>query len=137
MLRFAVSKFLPVAALTACAMTVPAQVVVTNGPVIGSSNPITADPPVQRPHTTPCTVQLFTNEQFADFNIKDFTYAPPAECHGPWSKVVFSADFTVTAGRQFDRTAQFLIGTVKKAQRPEPGVRVLVVATGSSQRWTT
>jgi hypothetical protein len=112
MSRFAVSKFLPVAALIACATTVPAQVVVTNGPVIGSSNPITADPPVQRPHTTPCTVQLFTNEQFADFNIKDFAYAPPAECHGPWSKVVFSADFTVTAGRQFDRTAQFLIGNM-------------------------
>jgi hypothetical protein len=55
---------------------VPAQVVVTHGPQIGSSNPITADPPVERPHTTPCTVQLFTNEQFADFNIKDFNYAP-------------------------------------------------------------
>ena len=90
----------------------PAQVVVTSGPVIGSSNPITADPPVERPHTKPCTVQLFTNEQFADFNIKDFSYAPPANCPGPWSKVVFSADFTVTAGRQFDRTAQFLIGNM-------------------------
>ncbi len=90
----------------------PAQVVVTNGPQIGSSNPITADPPVARPHTTPCTVQLFTNEQFADFNTKDFSYAPPSDCHGPWAKVVFSADFTVTAGRQFDRTAQFLIGNM-------------------------
>ena len=79
---------------------------------IGSSNPITADPPVERPHTKPCTVQLFTNEQFADFNVKDFNYAPPSECHGPWAKVVFSADFTVTAGRQFDRTAQFLIGNM-------------------------
>jgi Peptide N-acetyl-beta-D-glucosaminyl asparaginase amidase A len=94
------------------ATALPAQVVVTNGPVIGSSNPITADPPVPLPHTTPCTVQLFTNEQFADFNIHDFSYAPPASCPGPWSKVVFSADFTVTAGRQFDRTAQFLIGNM-------------------------
>jgi hypothetical protein len=90
----------------------PAQVVVTHGPVIGSSNPITADPPVVRPHTKPCTVQLFTNEEFADYNTKDFSYAPPADCPGPWSKVVFSADFTVTAGRQFDRTAQFLIGNM-------------------------
>jgi hypothetical protein len=57
-------------------------------------------------------VQLFTNQAFADFNIKDFSYAPPSECHGPWAKVVFSADFTVTAGRQFDRTAQFLIGNM-------------------------
>jgi hypothetical protein len=108
--------FFRIALLAAGLFTVtaalPAQVVVTNGPQIGSSNPITADPPVARPHTKPCTVQLFTNEQFADFNIKDFSYAPPSDCHGPWAKVVFSADFTVTAGRQFDRTAQFLIGNM-------------------------
>ena len=100
------------AGLLTLAVALSAQVVVTNGPQIGSSNPITADPPVARPHTKPCTVQLFTNEQFADFNIKDFSYTPPSDCHGPWAKVVFSADFTVTAGRQFDRTAQFLIGNM-------------------------
>ena len=100
------------AGLLAFASALPAQVVVPHGPQIGSSNPITADPPVVRPHTKPCTVPLFTNEEFADFNIKDFDYAPPPECHGPWAKVVFSADFTVTAGRQFDRTAQFLIGNM-------------------------
>jgi hypothetical protein len=98
--------------LLTLATALPAQVVVTHGPVIGSSNPITADPLVTRPHTTPCTVQLFTNEEFADFNIHDFPYAPPAKCPGPWSKVVFSADFTVTAGNQFDRTAMFLIGNM-------------------------
>jgi hypothetical protein len=105
-------KVLLVPGLLMLATALPAQVVITHGPQIGSSNPITADPPVERPHTTPCTVQLFTNQQFADFNIKDFNYAPPSECHGPWAKVVFSADFTVTAGRQFDRTAQFLIGNM-------------------------
>ena len=110
-MRFGV-KTLFVTGLLTFATALPAQVVVTNGPQIGSSNPITADPPVERPHTKPCTVQLFTNEEFADFNIKDFNYAPPSECHGPWAKVVFSADFTVTAGRQFDRTAQFLIGNM-------------------------
>ena len=100
------------AGVLAFATALPAQVVLTHGPQIGSSNPITADPPVERPHTQPCTVQLFTNEQFADFNVKTFDYAPPSKCHGPWAKVVFSADFTVTAGRQFDRTAQFLIGNM-------------------------
>jgi hypothetical protein len=105
-------KVLLAAGLFATATILQAQVVVTHGPQIGSSNPITADPSVERPHTTPCTVQLFTNEEFADFNIKDFNYAPPSDCHGPWAKVVFSADFTVTAGRQFDRTAQFLIGNM-------------------------
>ncbi len=98
------------AGLLMVATALPAQVVVTNGPQIGSANPISAEPPVERPHTKPCTVQLFTNEAFADFNNKTFNYAPPSGCPGPWAKVVFSADFTVTAGRQFDRTAQFLIG---------------------------
>ena len=111
-LKHFVVKALFAAGLLTLTAALPAQVVVTNGPQIGSSNPITADPPVERPHTKPCTVQLFTNEQFADFNIKNFNYAPPSECHGPWAKVVFSADFTVTAGRQFDRTAQFLIGNM-------------------------
>jgi hypothetical protein len=110
--KYAIVKALLAAGIFAVTTGVPAQVVVTHGPQIGSSNPITADPPVERPHTPPCTVQLFTNEQFADFNTKDFNYAPPSECHGPWAKVVFSADFTVTAGRQFDRTAQFLIGNM-------------------------
>jgi hypothetical protein len=110
--KHSIVKALFAAGLLTLTTALPAQVVVTNGPQIGSSNPITADPAVERPHTKPCTVQLFTNEQFADFNIKNFNYAPPSECHGPWAKVVFSADFTVTAGRQFDRTAQFLIGNM-------------------------
>ncbi len=95
----------------ACATAAIAQVVVVPpGPQIGSSNPITAEPPVARPHTHPCVVQLFDNLAFADFTPKVFNYTPPAACSGPWSKVVFTADFTVTAGRQFDRTAAFYLG---------------------------
>lgn len=91
-----------------------AQVVITpSAPQIGSSNPVSAEPAVPRPdHTKPCTVQLFKNVQFADFNNKTFSYTPPASCPGPWEKVVFSADFTVTEGRQFDRTAKFFLGGV-------------------------
>jgi hypothetical protein len=100
------------AGLFTAATGISAQVVITNGPQIGSSNPITADPPVRHPDSKPCTVQLFTNQAFADFSNKTFAYAPPSACPGPWSKVVFSADFTVTAGRQFDRTAQFFIGNM-------------------------
>jgi hypothetical protein len=81
-------------------------------PQVGSSNTVSAAPPVPRPHTTPCTVQLFQNLEFADFNIKPFSYTPPPGCPGPWAKVVFTADFTVTAGRQFDRTAKFFLGGV-------------------------
>ncbi len=79
---------------------------------VGSSNTATADPTVPRPSTTPCIVQLYSNYEFADFSPKPFTYAPPAACPAPWAKVVLEADFSVTAGRQFDRTAQIAIGHV-------------------------
>jgi len=98
-------------ALSAAAVAAQAQVVIApSTPQIGSSNPVTAEPSVTRPRTTPCVAQLFQNLQFADFNLKSFSYTPPAGCPGPWSKVVFTADFTVTAGRQFDRTAAFYLG---------------------------
>ena len=79
-------------------------------PQIGSSNPITAEPSVSRPHTQPCVVPLFTGLAFADFTPKSFNYSPPSACPGPWAKVVFTADFTVSEGRQFDRTAAFYLG---------------------------
>jgi hypothetical protein len=79
---------------------------------IGSSNAVTADPPVPRPHTTPCVVPLFTGLQFIDFSVPTYQYTPPADCPGPWKKVVFTADFSVTAGRQFDRTAIVDMGFV-------------------------
>jgi hypothetical protein len=85
-------------------------VVVPPAPQVGSSNPITAEPPLPRPHTQPCVVHLFDNLAFADFTPKVFSYTPPSACPGPWAKVVFTADFTVTAGRQFDRTAAFYLG---------------------------
>jgi hypothetical protein len=88
-----------------------AQVVVVGPkPQIGSSNPITAAPQVPRPETKPCVVQLFQNLAFADFTPKTYNYTPPAACPGPWAKVVFTADFTVSAGRQYDRTAAFYLG---------------------------
>jgi hypothetical protein len=79
-------------------------------PEVGSPQPATADSKVPRPHTKPCVVQLFQNLEFADFTPKVFNYTPPAKCHAPWAKVVFTADFTVTEGRQFDRTASFYVG---------------------------
>ena len=91
-------------------------------PVIGSSDTVTADPPVAHPNTKPCVVSLFSNLEFADFNIKPFDYAPPASCAGPWAKVILVLDFNETTGNQFDRTAQVTIGNVNVyyGTTPEP-----------------
>ena len=87
-----------------------AQTPVPTNPVIGSSNPVSAEPLVSRPSTTPCVVTLLNDQEFADFNAKPLSYTPPSGCKGPWSKVVLTVDFNVTAGRQFDRTAEFYLG---------------------------
>jgi hypothetical protein len=88
-----------------------AQVVIAPvKPVVGSGNTVSADPRVAVPNTKSCTVTLFTAMEFDNYNVNPYNYAPPTACHGPWAKVVFSADFTVTAGVQFDRTGQFYLG---------------------------
>lgn len=82
-----------------------------SGPyVVGSANTVTADPNVTRPSTTPCVVQLFSDAQFYDFNVENFSYAPPADCPGPWAKVILEADINLNAGIQYDRTANFWLG---------------------------
>jgi hypothetical protein len=81
-------------------------------PAIGSTSPVQADLLVVRPTSTPCTVPLFTQQGFNDFNDKSFQYTPPAGCPGPYSKIIFSSDFSVTAGRQFDRTLFVAIGGI-------------------------
>jgi Peptide N-acetyl-beta-D-glucosaminyl asparaginase amidase A len=85
-----------------------------SGPyVIGSSNTVTADPLIPRPTTTPCTVTLFSNFGFDNnYNLNPFSYTPPSDCPGPWAKVVLEVDIYVTAGIQYDRTANiWLAGT--------------------------
>jgi hypothetical protein len=92
---------------------------------IGSANTVTADPNVTRPPTTPCVVQLFTGAQFTDFNVENFTYAPPSACPGPWAKVVLEADINLNPGIQYDRTANFWLGPVNiyfgTTAEPSPG----------------
>ncbi len=107
-----VSRFLAFTALALLpASLAGAQVVLApTTPQVGSSNPVTAAPLVSRPTTKPCVVQLFQNLAFDNFTPATFNYTPPANCPGPWAKVVFTADFTVTAGIQYDRTAAFYLG---------------------------
>lgn len=79
---------------------------------VGSTNVTVADPTVPRPSGTPCVVQLFQGLTFTDFNTRPYTYTPPVGCGTRWAKVVLEADFSVTAGRQFDRTATLWLGGV-------------------------
>jgi hypothetical protein len=106
------TKYFIVAGLLLAASALFAQTIPPPGLVIGSGNTATADPPVTRPDTTPCVVTLFNNFAFADFSPKPFSFTPPAACPGPWAKVVLNADFSIQAGRQFDRTAEIWIGGV-------------------------
>jgi hypothetical protein len=77
---------------------------------VGSKNVAVADPLVPRPPTKPCTVTLFSNQQFADYNAKPISYTPPSDCAGPWQKVVLSIDYGIVGTRQFDRTAEIWLG---------------------------
>jgi hypothetical protein len=91
---------------------------------IGTEVTVTAEPLVARPHGKPCVVQLFSNYQFAHFSdtTQTFPFTPPANCSGPWSKVVFEADFSENAGVQFDRTASMFLGNtnIYFGTTPEP-----------------
>jgi len=106
-------------AMGLCAAAARAQY----NPVVGSQNTVTADPPVPRPDEKPCVVQLYSGVLFNDFNPRTYSYAPPVGCAGPWEKVIFTADFNVTAGVQYDRTAQVFLGHVNLyyGTTPEPG----------------
>jgi len=95
--------------LIAMALAIPSFAAAPNY-VIGSSNTVTADPRVPRPNEKPCVVQLFSMLAFEDFTPKTFQYMPQPDCVGPWQKVVFIGDFSVTAGIQFDRTCNIFLG---------------------------
>src|SRR5204862_8217755 len=71
-------------------------------------NPRTAAPPVDRAPTRSCTVQI-VDHKFANFDPYQNSFQPPADCPGPWAKVVLHLDGAV-AGRQFDRLGALAIG---------------------------
>jgi Peptide N-acetyl-beta-D-glucosaminyl asparaginase amidase A len=79
---------------------------------IGSPDVAVADPGVPRPAGHACVVELFNDVSFNDFGTRPYHYTPPADCGTRWKKVVLEADFSVTAGRQYDRTATLWLGGV-------------------------
>ena len=98
---------------------------------VGSPDTATAEPPVPRPRTTPVKVTLFQNLAFTDFTPKTFHYSPPPGGARRWAKVVLVADFSVTPGRQFDRTAQISPGPDERLLRHHDGA----VARASARTW--
>src|SRR5258708_19947313 len=67
---------------------------------IGSSNTVTADPPVPRPHHEPCVVQLFSNFQFVNFDVHNYQFSPD-QCPAPCEKVAFTPAFNFPPHSQF------------------------------------
>jgi Peptide N-acetyl-beta-D-glucosaminyl asparaginase amidase A len=91
---------------------------------IGTQYTVTADPLVPRPHTKSCLVSLFNGYRFAFFSetTQNFQFTPPANCSGPYQKVVLDLDFSESAGHQFDRTATVYIANanIYFGTTPEP-----------------
>ena len=78
----------------------------------GATGVVVADARLARPATTPCTVTLYSGMTYSGFDAHPFAYAGAGACSGKYAKVVLEADFSVNAGRQFDRTALISIGGV-------------------------
>ncbi|WP_422128893.1 peptide-N4-asparagine amidase [Streptomyces misionensis] len=83
-------------------------------------DPVTAAPPVARPHGKSCQVTL-ADAQFRDFTPYRGAYTPPTGCGDRWSKVVLRLDGTVK-GRQYDRLGYLHVGGVEilRTSTPEP-----------------
>lgn len=103
-------------------------------PAVGDRGVAIADAPVPRPSGAPCVTDLYANAAFDDHGEstsrdakpREWSYAPPAQCAGPWAKVVLEADFSVDAGRQYDRTVSLWLNGVNLyyGTTQEPGAKV-------------
>ena len=77
---------------------------------LGSTPSVTADPPAAHPSTKPVAVTLFQDFTFTDFSSHPFRFAPPAPARQRWGKIILVGDFSVSAGRQFDRSGEISLG---------------------------
>lgn len=109
-----IRRAFPAIVLAAIALPLTAQSSQSLYPELskGTSLEATADPLIARPHTKHCEVTLLTEQAFADFNNHDFSYTPPADCKGPWAKVILTVDFSISPGVQYDRSGQLFFGGV-------------------------
>jgi hypothetical protein len=124
-LRRRCSQKLPFVTLLAASLILTATLLAqSTNRQIGTQFTVTADPLVPRPLEQPCVAPLFSNYQFAHYSddYQTFEFTPPANCPGPWEKVVLEADFSENAGSQFDRTAIIYLGNLNLyfGTTPEP-----------------
>ncbi len=102
--------------------------------VVGSRGVAQVEPPVARPLSSPCVVNLLEHEAFDDHgdgssmaaHPHPFKFSPPRGCGDAWGKVVLEVDFSVPAGRQYDRTVALWLGGVNlyfaTTMEPQPDV---------------
>jgi Peptide N-acetyl-beta-D-glucosaminyl asparaginase amidase A len=83
-------------------------------------DPRTAAPLVERPPGKACSVEI-VDHGFTSFDPYQSSITPPADCPGPWSKIVLDVDGSVK-GRQYDRISHIEIAgiTVLRTSTPEP-----------------
>lgn len=118
----------------ALALPAAAQTLVSPAAAVSDRGVAIADAPVPRPSGTPCIANLYANTAFDDHGAstsrdakpRGWAYTPPAQCAGPWAKVVLEADFSVDAGRQYDRTVSLWLNGVNLyyGTTQEPGGKV-------------
>ncbi|HEY1892084.1 MAG TPA: peptide-N4-asparagine amidase [Steroidobacteraceae bacterium] len=120
--------------LVCVASATVSQVAAASGVQLGSRVLTSVEPLVSRPASKPCTITLLAHEAFDEHGDASsmaahphrFGFAPPKGCEGGWSKVVLEADFSVPAGRQYDRTVALWLGGVNlyfgTTIEPEPAL---------------
>lgn len=83
-------------------------------------DPRTAYPPVPRPSTPACTIEI-ADHAFDSFEPARGTIDAAKTCPGPWHRIVLEVDGAVK-GRQYDRIGHLQIGgvTVFRTSSPEP-----------------
>jgi hypothetical protein len=75
-------------------------------PVPDFTSPLSADPAIPRPASTPCVVTLVDNFMISEDRYgASYNYTPPAGCTGAWAKVVLEADYAYDDGALPNMTA--------------------------------
>ena len=75
-------------------------------------NVLSSEPSLNVLNEKPCVVNLYNSLKFNNTQQKGFSYTPPRNCPGPWSKVILENTFATKKGVQYDRTASLWLDGV-------------------------